>query len=74
MMPHLFCFGLGYAAKALIRPPSDRIWTIRGTNRNGESGCRLRYACGHFDGDAAVAAERPRRGHPCFSRLGSAGR
>src|SRR5690349_15493567 len=37
-MPHLFCFGLGYSARALARHLSGRGWTIAGTTRSGEHG------------------------------------
>ncbi len=34
-MPHLFCFGLGFSAQALIRRLQPQGWTISGTNRDG---------------------------------------
>jgi nucleoside-diphosphate-sugar epimerase len=35
-MPHLFCFGLGYAAQALAQHLARRGWTVTGTSRSGE--------------------------------------
>lgn len=37
-MTHLFCFGLGYCAKALARRLEARGWTIAGTSRSGSDG------------------------------------
>ena len=37
-MPHLFCFGLGFAARALARRLAAQGWTITGTNRSGDGG------------------------------------
>ena len=37
-MPHLFCFGLGYTARALARHLAQRGWTVTGTSRSGEDG------------------------------------
>ena len=34
-MAHLFCFGLGFSAQALIRRLAPAGWTISGTNRDG---------------------------------------
>jgi hypothetical protein len=34
-MPHLFCFGLGFSAQALIRRLQPQGWTSSGTNRDG---------------------------------------
>ncbi len=34
-MPHLFCFGLGYSAQALLRRLQPQGWTISGTNCDG---------------------------------------
>jgi len=34
-VPHLFCFGLGFSAQALIRRLQPQGWTISGTNRDG---------------------------------------
>ncbi|MFO0993815.1 MAG: SDR family oxidoreductase [Hyphomicrobiales bacterium] len=34
-MPHLFCFGLGFSAQALIRRLKPQGWQISGTNRDG---------------------------------------
>ncbi|MBL8908232.1 MAG: SDR family oxidoreductase [Rhizobiales bacterium] len=34
-MPHLFCFGLGFSAQALIRRLRPAGWKISGTNRDG---------------------------------------
>ncbi|MBL8893058.1 MAG: SDR family oxidoreductase [Rhizobiales bacterium] len=34
-MPHLFCFGLGFSAQALIRRLKPPGWQISGTNRDG---------------------------------------
>jgi nucleoside-diphosphate-sugar epimerase len=37
-MPHLFCFGLGYTARALAKALAMRGWTVTGTSRSGEAG------------------------------------
>jgi nucleoside-diphosphate-sugar epimerase len=37
-MPHLFCFGLGYSARALAKALAPRGWTVTGTSRSGEDG------------------------------------
>lgn len=34
-MPHLFCFGLGFSAQALMRQLLPADWTLSGTNRDG---------------------------------------
>ena len=34
-MPHLFCFGLGFSAQALIGRLKPQGWQISGTNRDG---------------------------------------
>lgn len=34
-MPHLFCFGLGFSAQALLRRLQGEGWRISGTNRDG---------------------------------------
>jgi len=51
-MPHLFCFGLGFSAQALIRRLQPKGWTISGTNRDGAplDGVTV----WHFDGGAPV--------------------
>jgi nucleoside-diphosphate-sugar epimerase len=52
-MPHLFCFGLGFSAQALIRKLAPLDWTISGTNREGSrvEGCQ---AVWHFNGSRAI--------------------
>src|SRR5262245_53775395 len=52
-MPHLFCFGLGFSAQALIRRLAPLEWTISGTNRDGNrvEDCQ---AVWHFDGSRAI--------------------
>jgi nucleoside-diphosphate-sugar epimerase len=55
-MPHLFCFGLGYSARAFAKRLSSRGWTISGTNRNGEPGAADSQLW-HFGGTAAIASE-----------------
>jgi nucleoside-diphosphate-sugar epimerase len=52
-MPHLFCFGLGFSAQALIRRLAPMGWAISGTNRDGQivEGCR---AIWRFDGSHAI--------------------
>jgi nucleoside-diphosphate-sugar epimerase len=52
-MPHLFCFGLGFSAQALIRRLAPLGWTISGTNRDGSKveDCQ---AVWHFDGSRAI--------------------
>jgi hypothetical protein len=47
-MPHLFCFGLGYSAKALARRLTAHGWTITGTSRTGGGGTIA------FDGTAPL--------------------
>ena len=37
-MPHLFCFGLGFSAKALARRLAAQGWTVSGTSRAGKDG------------------------------------
>jgi nucleoside-diphosphate-sugar epimerase len=37
-MAHLFCFGLGYSAKALARRLEAKGWTVAGTSRRGSDG------------------------------------
>jgi nucleoside-diphosphate-sugar epimerase len=37
-MPHLFCFGLGFSAKALASRLKARGWKVSGTSRSGEDG------------------------------------
>src|SRR5262245_57647093 len=37
-MPHLFCFGLGYTARALAQRLARQGWTVSGTSRSGEDG------------------------------------
>src|SRR5579863_7268526 len=38
-MPHLFCFGFGYSARALARRLAPQAWTVSGTSRvSGEQG------------------------------------
>src|ERR1700722_16771239 len=41
-MPHLFCFGLGYSAQALIRRLDRCRWRISGTCRSEEAAAALR--------------------------------
>jgi len=41
-MPHLFCFGLGYSAQALIRRLDRRHWRISGTCRSEDVAAALR--------------------------------
>lgn len=52
-MTHLFCFGLGFSAQALIRRLAPMGWTISGTNRQGSKveGCQTVW---HFDGGRAI--------------------
>jgi nucleoside-diphosphate-sugar epimerase len=52
-IPHLFCFGLGFSAQALIRRLAPLGWTISGTNREGSKveDCQ---AVWHFDGSRAI--------------------
>ena len=55
-MPHLFCFGLGYSAQALMREVARFGWIISGTNRSGETveGCNKVWP---FDGTAVIPGE-----------------
>jgi nucleoside-diphosphate-sugar epimerase len=41
---HLFCFGLGYSARALGRRLAGQGWTVTGTCRGGERAATLRQA------------------------------
>jgi nucleoside-diphosphate-sugar epimerase len=41
---HLFCFGLGYSARALGRRLAAEGWTVTGTCRDGERAAALRRA------------------------------
>jgi len=57
--PHLFCFGLGYSAKALARRLAARGWRITGTSRAEEGVAaiaQLGYGALRF-GDGAVPPE-----------------
>jgi len=51
-MPHLFCFGLGFSAQALIRRLLPMGWTVSGTNRDGAmvEGCNV----WRFDGGTSI--------------------
>jgi len=56
-MPHLFCFGLGFSAQALIRRLRPTGWTVSGTNRDGAvvEGCGVwRFDGGRSIPDAAL--------------------
>lgn len=51
-MPHLFCFGLGFSAQALIRRLKPQGWQISGTNRDGATLDGV--AVWRFDGSTPV--------------------
>lgn len=48
---HLFCFGLGYSARALARRLRAQGWTITGTSRMGDDGTLA------FDGSTPLPAK-----------------
>jgi nucleoside-diphosphate-sugar epimerase len=50
-MSHLFCFGLGFSAKALAQRLTTKGWTITGTSRSGGDGTIA------FDGTAPLPAK-----------------
>jgi nucleoside-diphosphate-sugar epimerase len=57
--PHLFCFGLGYAAQALTRRLAAAGWRVTGTCRSTERRVQLReagFAATLFDRDRPVGA------------------
>lgn len=51
-MPHLFCFGLGFSAQALIRRLAPAGWKIGGTNRDGAA--LEGVAVWRFDGSVPI--------------------
>jgi len=51
-MPHLFCFGLGFSAQALIRRMLPAGWKISGTNRDGAA--LEGVTVWRFDGSAPI--------------------
>lgn len=56
-MNHLFCFGLGYSARALAGRLAARGWTITGTSREAEGAAaitQLGYRALVFDGSKAL--------------------
>jgi nucleoside-diphosphate-sugar epimerase len=54
-MPHLFCFGLGFSAQALIRRLTPAGWTVSGTNRDGVA--LEGVTVWRFDGGSAIPEE-----------------
>ena|SRR5437764_9861025 len=54
-MPHLFCFGLGYSAQALIDRLAPSGWIVSGTNRSGEP-VRQCAKVWRFDGTPSIPA------------------
>jgi nucleoside-diphosphate-sugar epimerase len=52
-MPHLFCFGLGYCAQALIARLAPQGWAVSGTNRDG-SPLEHSSRVWRFDGSAKL--------------------
>ena len=53
---HLFCFGMGYSARAFARRCLDRGWRVTGTSRSAEGVARIQEANAHgflFDGREA---------------------
>ena len=52
-MPHLFCFGLGYCAQALIARLASQGWVVSGTNRDG-SPLEHSSRVWRFDGSAKL--------------------
>jgi len=56
-MSHLFCFGLGYSARALAARLAARGWTITGTSREPDGAAaiaRLGYRALVFDGGTSL--------------------
>jgi nucleoside-diphosphate-sugar epimerase len=63
MTAHLFCFGLGYTALALVRQLAAAEWVVRGTSRNPDRAaalCAAGYRTVIFDRDRPVPADRLR--------------
>jgi len=57
--PHLFCFGLGYSARALARLVAAEGWVVSGTCRTDEKAAELRsrgFAVEPFDRDRPLPA------------------
>lgn len=56
---HLFCFGLGFSARAVARLLAGHGWRVTGTSRDADgckAGAALGYAMIPFDGTAPSAA------------------
>lgn len=53
-MPHLFCFGLGYSARALTDQLRPRGWRVSGTSRNPIASAE--HECHRFDRDNPLPA------------------
>ena len=51
-MPHLFCFGLGFSARALAQRLKAQGWTVTGTSRSGDDGTLA------FDGTVPLSPAR----------------
>jgi nucleoside-diphosphate-sugar epimerase len=83
---HLFCFGLGYSARALARLVAAKGWVVTGTCRTAGKAAQLRasgFAAAPFDRDRPLAAAAlsgvthvlvsvppDARGDPVLDRLG----
>jgi nucleoside-diphosphate-sugar epimerase len=50
-VPHLFCFGFGYTARALARRLAAESWTIGGTYRTADKASEVGIAVEVFDRD-----------------------
>ncbi len=75
MMNSLFCFGLGYSARALGERLRARGWTVTGTSRDGAGGTIAFDGEGDLPGDALdgvthilVSAPPDGRGDPVLRR------
>ncbi len=55
-MNSLFCFGLGYTARALARSLQGKDWTIAGTSRDA-TGAAAEFPTILFDGQGGIAGE-----------------
>ena len=55
-MKSLFCFGLGYTARALARSLQGRDWSVAGTSRDA-AGAAAEFPTIPFDGQAEIAED-----------------
>jgi hypothetical protein len=54
-MNSLFCFGLGYTARALARSLQGKDWTVAGTRREAAAGAEFPTIA--FDGQGEIAGD-----------------